>query len=80
MTLKITLAQLNAPNYGHDSRGRIKIEKKDEIKKRGLGSPDRAEALLLAIYEPDGGPSTTATAAGRRLAKTTISSRHGSVL
>lgn len=51
-TNKRAAAQLNVPTFGHDSRGRIKIEKKADIKTRGLGSPDRAEAILLAIYEP----------------------------
>lgn len=46
-------AQLNAPTFGHDTQGRVQIEKKTDIKKRGLGSPDRAEAILLAIYEPE---------------------------
>jgi hypothetical protein len=55
MHLKITmkeLAQLNAPTYKTDSSGRILIESKDSMKKRQVGSPDRAEALLLAVYEP----------------------------
>lgn len=46
------LAQLNAPMYGTDSTGRIQIEKKDHLKKRGMKSPDRAEAILLAVFEP----------------------------
>lgn len=72
-------AQLNAPTYGHDSQGRVRIEKKTEIKRRGLGSPDRAEAVLLALYEPGGGPATTATAAGRQLARPAMS-KYGSVV
>lgn len=47
--------QLAAPKYGRTSDGRIKIETKDDMKKRGVGSPDRAEAILLAVYEPTGG-------------------------
>ena len=47
-----TAAQLRAPTYGTDSAGRQVIEKKDDMKKRGVTSPDRAEALLLAVYEP----------------------------
>src|SRR5690606_26984276 len=31
-----------------DSGGRIKIESKDEMKSRGMKSPDRADALMLA--------------------------------
>lgn len=46
------LAQLNAPTYRTDSSGRIQIEGKPEMKKRGVGSPDRAEAMLLAAFEP----------------------------
>ena len=47
-----TLAQLAGPVYKSDTQGRIMIEKKADIKKRGLTSPDRAEAVLLALYEP----------------------------
>jgi phage terminase large subunit len=43
-----TQAQLSALQYGFDSRGRIKIESKDEMQRRGLPSPDRADALVLA--------------------------------
>jgi hypothetical protein len=51
-----TLAQLTAPMYKPDGAGRIQIEKKKEIKKRTNGkSPDRAEAILLAFYEPSAG-------------------------
>jgi hypothetical protein len=47
-----TQAQLSAPTYSSDSGGRIAIEAKKAMKHRGVGSPDRAEALLLAFYEP----------------------------
>jgi hypothetical protein len=47
--------------YASDSSGRIKIESKVDIKRRGITSPDRAEAILLALYEPrkSGMPSGT---------------------
>jgi len=49
-------AQLRAPQYGTDASGRQYIEaKKDIITRMGSAqgkSPDRAEALLLAVYEP----------------------------
>lgn len=55
-----TLAQLSGPQYRSDSSGRIQIERKAEMKRRGVPSPDRAEALLLAFYEPPGrGPLPT---------------------
>jgi hypothetical protein len=44
--------QLNGPMYGADSSARTTIEKKKDMGKRGLHSPDRAEAMLLALYEP----------------------------
>jgi hypothetical protein len=46
--------QLSAPDFMADSSGRIKVVSKDELRKKGLGSPDRAEAILLALYEPKG--------------------------
>lgn len=46
------LSQLNGPQYDTDSGGKIKIEKKGDMKKRGVSSPDRAEAMLLAVFEP----------------------------
>jgi hypothetical protein len=52
------LAQLSAPQYKSDSSGRIQIEKKTEMKKRGVTSPDRAEAILLALFEPHNSRNT----------------------
>lgn len=46
------IAQLTAPTYKMNSSGRLQIEAKADMKRRGVGSPDRAEALLLAVYEP----------------------------
>jgi hypothetical protein len=47
-----TMAQLSSPTFKSDSAGRIQIEAKAEMKRRGVTSPDRAEAVLLAMYEP----------------------------
>jgi phage terminase large subunit len=45
-----TMGQLTSVKYSFDSRHTYPlIEKKDEMKKRGLKSPDRAEALMLAF-------------------------------
>lgn len=40
-------AQLGAIRYKHTSRGQIVIESKDDMRKRKLPSPDRADALML---------------------------------
>lgn len=47
-----TLGQLIAPKYKPDPAGRTKVEKKEETKERLGRSPDNADALLLAFYEP----------------------------
>lgn len=52
-----TMAQLSSPMYSADSAGRIVIEAKRDIKRRSGVSPDRAEAILLALYQPPGSHS-----------------------
>ena len=47
-----TIAQLTAPKYKLDSRGRVKVEPKADTRERLGRSPDDADALLLAYYEP----------------------------
>jgi hypothetical protein len=42
-------AQLGSIKWGIDSRGRIKIESKDDMRKRGLPSPDRADTAAMAF-------------------------------
>lgn len=44
-------AQLRGPEYGTNTAGRQVIERKVDMKSRGLRSPDRGEACLLAIYD-----------------------------
>ena len=41
--------QLTAPKYSYDSKGRIRLESKDDMKKRGVKSPDRADALAMSF-------------------------------
>ncbi len=41
-------AQLGSIKYKFTSRGQIQIESKDDMKKRGLPSPDRADTAMLA--------------------------------
>jgi len=44
-------AELLAPRYGFTVDGKLKVEPKDETKKRLKRSPDRADALALAVYK-----------------------------
>lgn len=46
------VAQLSCRKYGIERDGRIRLERKEDMKKRGLSSPDRADALALAWGDP----------------------------
>lgn len=48
------LSQLGVPDFVSDSSGRVQVVSKADLRRRGAGSPDRAEAVLLALYEPKG--------------------------
>lgn len=43
--------ELTGIEYGYDVRGRLQLEKKDDMKKRGLASPDEADALAFTFAE-----------------------------
>jgi hypothetical protein len=43
---------LCAPGYKHDKQDRILLEAKDDMMKRGLDSPDNADALALTFAQP----------------------------
>lgn len=45
-------AQLSALRYTYTRRGQIQIESKDDMRKRGMPSPDRADGVMLAVNEP----------------------------
>jgi hypothetical protein len=65
-------AQLGSIKYRYDARGRIWIESKDEMTKRGLPSPDRADAMMIsstrlgATAPKQSGQSFTRNLAGGR--------------
>lgn len=43
-------AELTAPTYRFTSSGKVQIESKEELVKRGVKSPDLADAFNLALY------------------------------
>ena len=45
-----TVAQLSTRKYFIASNGKLELESKKEMKKRKLGSPDRADAAALCVY------------------------------
>ena len=46
------IGELAALRYSYDSQGRVLMESKDSIRQRGLPSPDKADALMLAFLGP----------------------------
>lgn len=48
------LAQLTSLKFVYTPQGKLKIESKEDMRKRGLPSPDRADALALAFCEAGG--------------------------
>ena len=49
-----SVQQLGLLQFVSDSSGRVKLVSKGELRVRGLGSPDRADALALCVYERAG--------------------------
>ena len=51
------ISELSVPRHSYSSRGKLKIESKEEIKRRGLSSPDLADALIMTMLNTgSGGP------------------------
>ena len=48
------VAELATVRYAFQSSGKIKIESKDEIRKRGLASPDLADSFVLTFASDAG--------------------------
>lgn len=46
------IAELSGIMFKVDTRGRILVESKDEMKRRGMSSPDLADAMILAFAAP----------------------------
>lgn len=51
LTDEKAIAQLAGLRYSHNARGQVVIESKEDARKRGVKSPDRGEAIMLAFAE-----------------------------
>jgi hypothetical protein len=49
---KDLVADLMSPEYGFNARMKLQLEKKEDMKKRGLASPDCADAVALTFAYP----------------------------
>lgn len=53
-SLALLETDLTGPGYKHDKQDRVVVESKEEMKKRGLDSPDHADALALTFAQEVG--------------------------
>jgi hypothetical protein len=51
----VLIAQLSSPRLEVSTDGRLKLESKESMARRGVRSPDRADALILAFAQVDAG-------------------------
>jgi hypothetical protein len=51
LTDDTTISQLGTVRYRINQKGQVEIESKDDMRKRGAKSPDRAEALILCFAD-----------------------------
>ena len=49
-------AELSELRYRYNSQGRLLLESKDDMRARGVPSPDRADALMMAFLDDAGAP------------------------
>ena len=45
----VLIKDLLAPRTQHTSNGKLKVESKDDMKRRGVSSPDAADALMMTF-------------------------------
>ena len=55
------ISQLSNIKYKLNSQGRIQVESKEDMRKRGVESPDLADSLMLALCS---GKESTGTSPG----------------
>nr|DAU37604.1 MAG TPA: large terminase [Caudoviricetes sp.] len=53
--LEYLTAELSRPQVDYDQNGRVKVESKKDMKKRGIPSPNRGDALVMAFAPVQGG-------------------------
>jgi hypothetical protein len=58
---------LTAPGYKYDSAGRLVLESKDDMRKRGMPSPDEGDAVALCFTEAEGSPFPSVTGFSRKI-------------
>ncbi len=60
-------ADLTSVGYKYQSDGRLLLEAKEDMRKRGMPSPDEGDAVALCFTEPDGSPYIRFTGFNRQI-------------
>jgi hypothetical protein len=60
-------ADLTSVGYKHASDGKLLLEAKEDMKKRGMPSPDEGDAMALCFSEPDGSPIPRSAGFNRKI-------------
>jgi hypothetical protein len=60
-------SDLTSCGYKYDSSGRLLLESKIDMKKRGMPSPDSADAMALCFSEPEGSPIPRSSGFNRKI-------------
>jgi hypothetical protein len=47
------IGELSSIKYKRESNGKVKVESKADMRKRGVKSPNRADALMMTMYYQD---------------------------
>jgi len=48
--LEVLMSELSTPLLDYDNNGRIKVESKKDLRKRGIKSPNKADSIVIAFY------------------------------
>jgi hypothetical protein len=62
-------ADLVGPGYKYNSSGQLVLESKDDMRRRGVPSPDEGDSVALCFSEPDGAPFVRNSRFNRNLAE-----------
>jgi hypothetical protein len=69
------ISQLSIPRIQTNERGLLKVESKESLRRRGLSSPDRADAVVLAYADACGGVSVRVEAHGQQMSQQSSANR-----
>jgi hypothetical protein len=61
------MSELTSPGYKFDSSGKLILESKQDMRRRGLPSPELADAIALTFGQPGGDPFVRSSNFNRKI-------------